>query len=226
MTPKKRASLLSIACCIALLVVIAGCAEQENYSPEITGAVPGLHRSLPPAKIVVPAPPKQEPVYIPKTVPPGWTPPKYVEKKWKAIVIHHSATDRGSAEIFDRYHKNGRGWEGVGYDFVIGNGNGSGNGQVQPTFRWRQQKIGAHCKTDYTNWANRDAVGICLVGNFNVTFPGSVQMSSLAKLVRFLSNRYKIPKSRIYGHNTTPRHSIKTDCPGKKFSMKKLKSML
>jgi len=128
--------------------------------------------------------------------------------------------------VYHKYHKNGKGWEGVGYDFVIGNGNGSGNGQVQPTFRWRLQKTGAHCRTDYTNWANKDSIGICLVGNFNNTFPSSTQISSLVKLVRFLSNRYNIPKSRIYGHNTTPRHSTKTDCPGKKFSVKKFKSML
>ena len=143
MIQKKTLTFLSTICCIAILVITSGCAEQESYNPEITGTVPGLHRSLPPAKIVIPAPPKEKPGYIAKKIPSDWTPPRYVEKKWKAIVIHHSATDKGSAEIFDKYHKGGNGWEGVGYDFVIGNGNGCGNAQVQPTFRWRQQKTGA-----------------------------------------------------------------------------------
>ena len=228
MIPKRTITFLSIICCSTALVIISGCAEQENYNPEITGTVPGLHGNSVPAEIIIPAPttPKAKPVYTTKSVPADWMPPRSVEKRWKAIVIHHSATDKGSEEIFNEYHKNGNGWEGVGYDFVIGNGNGSGNGQVQPTFRWRQQKTGAHCKTDYTNWANIDSKGICLVGDYNKTFPSSSQMSSLIKLVRFLSNRYSIPKSRIYGHNTTPRHSTVTDCPGKNFSMTKFKSML
>ena len=230
MAQSRFAFFLLIICSNFILLIVSGCAEQENYTAEITGTVPGLHqrqRNLPPPQVSREVP-KQNPVVLHKggNFPTGWVPPSFIEKKWKAIVIHHSATDTGSAAIFDNYHKNGNGWQGVGYDFVIGNGNGSGNGQVQVTFRWAQQKIGAHCKTDSANWANKDAVGICLVGNFNKTTPTYSQMSSLVKLVRFLSNRYKIPKSRIYGHNTTPRHSTKTDCPGKRFSMSKLKSML
>ena len=209
-------------------VIISGCAEQESYNPEITGIVPGLHQSRKtqiPIETIKPVI-KEKPAYIARDFSTDWIPPRSVEKKWKAIVIHHSATHKGSEAIFDKHHKDGNGWEGVGYNFVIGNGNGSADGQVEVTFRWRQQKTGAHCKTDYTNWANRDAVGICLVGNFNETSPSSRQMSSLLKLVRFLSNRYNIPKSRIYGHNTTPRHSTTTDCPGRHFPMAKFKSIL
>ncbi len=154
-----------------------------------------------------------------------WLPPSQVEKKWIAVVIHHSATKNGSAAIFDKWHKEGHYWEGVGYDFVIGNGTDSGDGQVEVTFRWRNQIIGAHCGGTRGNWANKYAVGICLVGNFNHTTPTMQQMRSVVKLVRFLQNRYGIPKSRIYGHNTTP-GTRATDCPGKHFPMAKLKSML
>jgi N-acetylmuramoyl-L-alanine amidase len=210
---------------IFISVIISGCTEQESYNAEITGVVPGLHQSRTTQTPVEPAP-REKPVYIAKNFPADWMPPRSVEKNWSAIIIHHSATDKGSEAIFDKYHRKGNGWEGVGYDFIIGNGNGCSNGQVQVTFRWRQQKTGAHCKTDYTNWANRDAIGICLVGNFNETSPTSRQMSSLLRLVRFLSKRYNIPKSRVYGHNTTPRHNTSTDCPGRHFPMAKFKSML
>ena len=209
--------------------MVSGCGEQENYRAEITGTVPGLHqgeRYSPPPQVNRNIPTEKPAAYNGGSYPTGWVPPSSIEKKWKAIVIHHSATRAGSAASFDDYHKNGNGWEGVGYDFVIGNGDGCGNGLVQVTFRWTQQKTGAHCKTDSTNWANRDAIGICLVGNFNETAPTYSQMSSLVKLVRFLSSRYGIPKSRIYGHNTTPGHSTKTECPGRYFSMSKFKSML
>ncbi len=160
-----------------------------------------------------------------ENVPKNWLPLSQVERKWTAIVIHHSGTENGNAAIFDRWHKEGNYWEGVGYDFVIGNGNGSGDGQVEVTFRWKKQKTGAHCGGTRGNWANKYAVGICLVGNFNQTTPTARQMQSLVKLIHFLQDRYGIVKSRIYGHNTTP-GARKTDCPGKKFPMARLKSML
>jgi N-acetyl-anhydromuramyl-L-alanine amidase AmpD len=116
-------------------------------------------------------------------------------------------------------------WEGIGYDFVIGNGTDSGDGQVEVTYRWREQKTGAHCGGTAGNWANKEGIGICLVGNFNTTVPTRRQMQSLVKLVRFLQSRYDIRKSRIYGHGSTPGAHI-TDCPGRNFSLARLKSML
>ena len=129
-------------------------------------------------------------------------------------------------KAFDRYHRDDHKWKGIGYDFVIGNGNGSGNGQVEVTFRWKQQIAGAHCGGTLNNWANEDGIGICLVGDFTKSVPTYRQMDSLAKLVRFLQARYKIPKSRIYGHRTTPGYNNGTKCPGKYFPMAKLKKML
>ena len=171
----------------------------------------------------VTSPPTRIQKNIDRNIPKSWLPPSDIEKKWAAIVIHHSDTANGNATIFDKYHKS-KHWDGVGYDFVIGNGTNSGDGQVEVTFRWRQQRIGAHCKTP-NNWANKNAVGICLVGKFNQTLPTARQMQSLVKLVRFLQDRYRIPKSRIYGHNTTPGAS-ETDCPGKRFPIAWFKSML
>lgn len=159
-----------------------------------------------------------------KSIDRDWLPPSHLEKKWTAIVIHHSATKSGNTALFDKGHRENKHWEGIGYDFVIGNGIDSTDGLVEVTFRWKKQKIGAHCGGTVDNWANKNAVGICLVGNFNKTAPTVRQIQSLVKLVRFLQNRYGIPKSRIYGHNTTP-GARATDCPGKSFSMAGLKSM-
>ena len=154
-----------------------------------------------------------------------WIPPSSVEKNWTAVVVHHSGTPNGNATVFDKWHREGRGWDGVGYDFVIGNGTDSGNGQVETTFRWTQQRTGAHCGGTPGNWANVESVGICLVGDFNRTSPTSAQMKSLVELTRFLQGRYKIPKSRVYGHKGTP-GARKTDCPGRHFSMSGLKSRI
>lgn len=204
------------------LFILAGCVCNDEPVPRIVQSPTNLEPKLVQPRAVKP---KRTQRSIDKNIPADWLPPSGVEKRWTAIVIHHSATENGNAAIFDKWHREGNYWEGVGYDFVIGNGTDSGDGQVEVTFRWREQKPGAHCGGTPGNWANKDAVGICLVGDFNNAVPTRRQMRSLLKLIRFLQRRYGIPQSRIYGHNTTPGARV-TDCPGKRFPMARLKSML
>ncbi|MHC4259678.1 MAG: peptidoglycan recognition protein family protein [Planctomycetota bacterium] len=201
------------------MFIFGGCINSDEPIPRIVS--PPHDREIP-----IPDPPTEGPTARRTTnsnVPPSWIPPSRLEKRWAAIVIHHSDTSNGSAAIFDDYHKS-KLWDGIGYDFVIGNGTNTGSGQVEVTFRWREQRVGAHCKTP-DNWANEKAVGICLVGNFEHTRPTGEQMRSLVKLVRFLQDRYRIPKIRIWGHNTTPGARV-TDCPGRMFPTAWLKSKL
>ncbi|MCH8215662.1 MAG: N-acetylmuramoyl-L-alanine amidase [Planctomycetes bacterium] len=157
-------------------------------------------------------------------VPANWYPPRSLEKRWEAIVVHHSGTPNGNLAIFDRWHREGNHWEGVGYDFVIGNGTDSGDGRIEVTFRWDQQKVGAHCKTP-GNWANEHTIGICLVGDFDHAPPTRQQVVSLAKLVSFLCARYRISSDLIYGHNTTPGARV-TQCPGAAFPFADLYALL
>jgi hypothetical protein len=204
---------LAICSC---LFVLSGCADNDEPMPVITEVIkPADVLSLPPAA-----------AGTDEIIPRQWLPsPQVAERRWTAIVIHHSLTNSGNAAIFDNYHRNGHNWKGVGYDFVIGNGSGSGDGQVEVTFRWLQQIAGAHCGGTPGNWANESAIGICLVGDFTYKSPTSRQMQSLVKLIRFLQQRYNIPKSRIYGHRDTPGYTGGTRCPGN-FPMASLKSML
>jgi N-acetylmuramoyl-L-alanine amidase len=203
--------------CLCLLV-LSGCASNEPL-PEIIGTSPSSEVILPSVK-----PPKLG-IKFDRGVSSEWQPSPQIEKNWTAIIIHHSGTRNGNAAIFDKWHKEENHWDGVGYDFVIGNGSNSSDGQVETTYRWEQQKVGAHCGGTQGNWANKDGIGICLVGDFNQTTPSRKQMQSLVRLVQFLQERYRIPKSRIYGHGTTPGARM-TDCPGKRFPMSELKSMV
>ncbi len=193
---------------------MGGCIYNEEPMPKIVYDY-GLNKSI----LNKPKTPAAK-----TTIPRNWIPAAKANRKWTAVVIHHSGTKNGSLAIFDRWHKKGNHWEGVGYDFVIGNGTNTADGQTEVTYRWKEQLTGAHCGTD-GNWANKQAVGICLVGNFNKTLPTKKQMDVLAKLTRFLQERYRIPKNRIYGHKLTP-GARATDCPGKKFTIDKLKAML
>ncbi len=144
--------------------------------------------------------------------------PLFPSKKWKYIIIHHSATDEGNSYYFNKAHL-AKGWDrGVGYDFVIDNGTkGKRDGQIEATPRWIKQEDGAHCKASDMN---KKAIGICLVGNFSKHSVTKRQMDSLVFLIKTLQNYYGIPKSHILGHGQVP--GAKTECPGTHFPWQEL----
>ncbi|MBC8468965.1 MAG: N-acetylmuramoyl-L-alanine amidase [Planctomycetes bacterium] len=205
-------------CCVC---VLGGCGINDEPMPQIVSGSSYAPRVIPPRIIA----PKQNVRGSYSNISRSWFPPSQLEKGWRAVIVHHSATDFGNAAIFDKWHRERNHWEGVGYDFVIGNGTDSDDGEVEVTFRWRKQIPGAHCRAEPNNWANEDGIGICLVGNFDKTAPSSRQIQSLLKLIHFLQKRYGIPNNRIYGHQDTPGARV-TDCPGRNLSISRLRSML
>jgi len=158
-------------------------------------------------------------------VPAGWIPPSGIEdrQRWRGIIVHHSATQSGNAAEFNSLHqkrtdRNGEAWLGLGYHFVITNGRGGADGEVEVGFRWQKQMTGAHCRPRSCthNYWNEHTIGICLVGNFERERPSRAQYKSLAKLIRFLQQRYPIPANAIQGHGDVP--GAQTACPGRNFS--------
>lgn len=132
-------------------------------------------------------------------------------RDWKHIVIHHTATDSGSVERIHESHV-AKGWLGIGYHFLIGNGKGMSDGSIEPTFRWRQQLHGAHAgKDEY----NQRGIGVCLVGNFEDKAPTSAQLRAVKRLVAVLRNEHAISSSRVIGHSEVKA----TACPGKQFPL-------
>jgi len=135
--------------------------------------------------------------------------------RWNYIIIHHSATEVGNAELFDRGHRRRGFWNGLGYHFVIDNGStGTRDGQIETSRRWTHQMDGAHCNAMDMN---QKGIGICLVGNFDNERVSGQQLTSLVWLVRQLQAKYKIPASHVLRHNEVPGKRGKTDCPGRKF---------
>jgi len=157
---------------------------------------------------------------------PGAAPMKHVitlypGRRWKYIVIHHSATDRGNSLEFNKAHLR-RGWKGIGYHFVIDNGTcGKKAGQIEMSPRWIKQADGAHCRA---NRMNERGIGICLVGNFSRDKVSRKQMDSLVYLVNKLRGFYHIPKKNILGHGQV--QGAHTECPGKKFPWEKFQKQL
>jgi hypothetical protein len=228
----RMASLRSLRCispiiaCAALL--LTGCASQTSLvgelpSPNFSGplAVQPAPRHVAATPVAPPPVVQSRPqpkVNVATASPKDWLPPVH-PRSWQAIVIHHSATPMGGAARFDREHRE-KGWDELGYDFVIGNGTETGDGQVEVGSRWVKQKIGAHAKTP-DNWYNEHGIGICLVGNFDSARPSPAQMRSLAKLVSFMMRTYHIPADHIVGHGDTKA----TQCPGRLLNVDDVRRM-
>jgi N-acetylmuramoyl-L-alanine amidase len=176
--------------------------QQPVYVPPVPARRP----------VPVAAAPAPKPPALALLGPSTWMPP-VAPRPWRWIIIHHSATTTGGAVAFDKEHR-AKGWDELGYDFVVGNGTDTGNGQIEVGSRWVKQKIGAHAKTP-DNRFNEYGIGICLVGNYDIDHPSAKQLEALDRLVAYLMVTYHIPPDHILGHGQTK----STDCPGKYVSL-------
>jgi N-acetylmuramoyl-L-alanine amidase len=151
-------------------------------------------------------------ILIPSAAPVRPVIPLFPSRKWQYIIIHHTATDQGSALLLDESHKN-RGWQGLGYDFLINNGTqGKPDGHIEASLRWIHQEDGAHCKA---SGMNHKGIGIAIVGNYSHEKPSKKQLDTLVYTVNVLKAYYNIPKSNILGHRDVP--GARTECPGNSF---------
>lgn len=219
--------LLTHVLMVAGLVLMTGCQEQPVVSelpsanfngPMVPAPTPVAVEPVKPAvksvqpQVVKPAAP------VTAAIPREWI-PSVRPNDWNWIVIHHSATPGGGAVAFDRMHRQ-KGWDELGYHFVIGNGTDTRDGQVEVGGRWTKQKHGAHAKTP-DNRFNEHGIGICLVGNFDNERPTRAQMVALARLVAYLQKTYRVPSERVLGHGETKA----TDCPGRNLHIAEVKRM-
>ena len=123
----------------------------------------------------------------------------------EVIVIHHAGFPDGdkdsSAEEIHKFHQEVNGWAGIGYHYVIRKDGTIEQGR-------KPLAVGAHA---YQH--NKNSVGICVAGNFDLVKVPSVQMDSLKLLTAWLCQKYKLnpmKKGVIVGH----RDLNDTACPG------------
>lgn len=216
----RRYKLLSL---VPPLLMAAGCQQPGRVVKDLPEPLVGpAERPLPrrelPPPVERPSPRAEQPAEA------AWIPAKGISRRWRYIVIHHSADNRSTPDGMRAWHLK-KGWEGLGYHFVVGNGVGYPDGKVFVGERWTAQKHGAHARSpDYPdNRWNEHGIGICLVGNFQNTPPTSRQLDALANLVAFLCRKCSIPTSQIYTHGDVDRF---TACPGKLFPTAQFKRRL
>lgn len=124
-----------------------------------------------------------------------------MRREIKKIILHHSASDFGNAEVIDGWHRE-RGYTCIGYHYVICNGSGGADGIIdigRPL--WFE---GAHAKGH-----NKDSVGICLIGDFTDSIPSEAQLKSLDMLIKTLRTAIG-PGLSVLFHSDV----CNTTCPG------------
>ena len=141
--------------------------------------------------------------------------PNKVDRPWRYIVLHHSASASGNYDQIDAEHRKILGINGCGYHFVIGNGTGSRDGQIEVSQRWINQKQGAHTRNARTHDADEYGIGICLVGDFDKQPPSPKQIAATKALIDYLNKRYNIAPDGLRTHAHLA--ATTTVCPGKFF---------
>lgn len=150
------------------------------------------------------------------------TPEPVAVRQWEFIVIHHSATDSGSAARFDEAHRARGMINGLAYHFVIDNGtDGRPDGYIETGLRWMRQMHGGHCRQAHIN---EKGIGICLVGNFSRSRPTPKQLDSLALLIRGLQEQFGIADDQILAHGEI--FGERSECPGINFPWDELNQRL
>lgn len=120
------------------------------------------------------------------------------------IVLHHTGAEEKDTAQIRRYHLS-KGWQDIGYHYVI-----ERDGTV--VAGRRLSLAGAHCLAD---GMNRKAVGIALIGNFEVTFPSYRQIVELQGLLSELRQKLGIKPENILLHRQV--RGAATLCPGQNF---------
>lgn len=120
-------------------------------------------------------------------------------KKTTVIVLHHAAGNGSVGQIHD-YHRNEKGWSGIGYHFYVRKDGSVWQGRPTDT-------VGAHT----VNY-NSVSIGVCFEGNFENEEMPTEQRRAGAELVRYIRGQYPSIE-RVVRHGDLRA----TSCPGRRF---------
>jgi len=125
----------------------------------------------------------------------------------KRIILHNSGVSvLQSVETIHNYHKNTRGYAGIGYHLYVRKDGSIYEGRPL-------EMVGAHAYG-----SNSDSIGICAEGNFNEETMSDIQKNALKELVSYLKEKYNI--SVVQGHKEV----CNTSCPGANYPLDEIKN--
>lgn len=147
-------------------------------------------------------------------------------RRWRYIVVHHSAGAYGDIELLQRVHRErqpGDPIDAIPYHYVIGNGRGLGVGEVASDWRRSLHLWGAHVSAR-NRARNFFGIGVCVIGNLEEHEMPARQFEALVALTRALMSRYRIPARNVTGHGLIAGES--TRCPGRNFPLREFRAAI
>ncbi|MEZ6017037.1 MAG: peptidoglycan recognition family protein [Planctomycetota bacterium] len=130
------------------------------------------------------------------------------------ITVHHSALDGGDGSLaasiqavkqIQRDHVTNRGYGDIGYHYLI---DPAGRVFEGRSLDWQGAHSGSSTSGRNNNPKN---VGICLLGDFEVTTPTPAALATLDRMVSEIRAHYKLPASAVKPHS----YWKGTLCPGR-----------
>lgn len=127
------------------------------------------------------------------------------KKNVKEVVFHHSATPTNTTvESINNFHKNNRGWAGIGYHVLIEADGTAVEGRPL-------NKEGVHAARP----ANGESWAVCLIGNFEQQSPTEAQYETARRVWHWLTGLKPGLKA------TEHKDHMSTACPGRNFDLSK-----
>lgn len=149
-----------------------------------------------------------------------------LEPTW--IVIHCNGVDGRTVDDVRAFHVNNRGWNDIGYHYVIEDDDHATIKRGRP-----EHEPGAHASgaNGWAPGAQDDTLAICVIGDLDKHPPSLRQWVSITTKCRELMAAHNIPAHRVIGHREVPEHiksakPTRKTCPGKHFDMDKLREDL
>lgn len=138
--------------------------------------------------------------------------------KWDRIMIHHSLTKDGSVvdwEAIRKYHVETEHWLDIGYHIGVEK---MQNG-LQAVLGRPLTMDGAHCKEQSMN---SKAIGVCVMGNFDLAPPPAETLDFLVRLVIKPFMQLLGIKEIVFHRD----YATYKSCPGKLFTKEMILSRL
>ena len=126
------------------------------------------------------------------------------DRQWQYIIIHDSRGVSGDASDLDaawnrEYARQGLpATRGAGYHFVIDDAKGRSDGEVEISRRWQDQEPGDYISGEKADYWNKNAIGVCIMGDADNRKFSDDQVDATVSLVRMLQQAYGIPRSNVY----------------------------
>ena len=126
------------------------------------------------------------------------------------IVVHHSA---GAASVgwpaIAQYHVSSNGWPGIGYHIGVGPG---GTVALLNDLTTESYHVGT-LRTPVDD--NLYAIGVCLLGNYDVDQPPADMVAALKRVVAVLDKHFAPRTLQLMGHRDIGGDPPETACPGR-----------